>query len=309
MFTQLETGAGLDVILAFQAGRTPFLDALAALLNVLGSPLFYIVVLLLLFWSLNRPLGLRLLFALIVAGLLTVILKDVLHRPRPYQVSSLVVPLFTEAGFGIPSGHVLFSTVMWGLLATEVKRRWVYGVTGIYVLVMAWGRMYSGVHYPQDVAVGLVAGLLALAFLVRYHLGLVRLWQRLNTPARVAVPMLVGLAVALVYSGDSYAITLAGVLIGSGPALELQARYADFQVGGTAMQRVLRYLIGMALVVVVLYGLRALFGMVAGGETDALRVIRYASVPLVAILVWPWLMLRAGLAQPFNPGETPRSAT
>ncbi|MBZ0301131.1 MAG: hypothetical protein K8J31_15395, partial [Anaerolineae bacterium] len=113
MFEALETGFGLDVVLALQASRSGLLDGLALILNSMGGPLFYLIVLLLVYWSLNRRIGVRLTAALIVGGVANGLLKAFFHRPRPNLVSDLVMPLVHEPGYGIPSGHVMISLVVW----------------------------------------------------------------------------------------------------------------------------------------------------------------------------------------------------
>jgi len=298
LLTELETGLGLDIVLDLQAGSNILFDTLAWILNIAGSDLFYLATLLLVYWTINRRLGLRLLFALVVAGLITVALKALLQRPRPFMVSDEVVPLFAAGGFGIPSGHVLIATVLWGYLADKLQRRWGYALVGIYILFMMWSRMYAGVHFPQDVVAGLVVGWLVLwlyaAFAGRIEAG----WQQLAAPTRAITLVLAGIGAAVFLADEPGGVALAGIMIGLGPALEIQARYAAFRAESTARQRILRYLIGLALTIPVLFGLRFLFIPVADGETVALRALRYALTVLVAVSAWPWLMLKTGLAAP-----------
>ena len=83
MFETLETGAGLDIVLALQSMRSGLLDALAILLDAMGSPVFFLLILLLVYWSVDRKLGTRLIFALLVVGIANTAMKDLLARPRP----------------------------------------------------------------------------------------------------------------------------------------------------------------------------------------------------------------------------------
>ncbi|MCB9457943.1 MAG: hypothetical protein H6671_18335, partial [Anaerolineaceae bacterium] len=83
MFAPLETGLGLDVVLWLQAHGNGLFDGLAILLSVLGSTLAYLALLPLVYWSVDRRLGRRLLLALVVVMGAVVALKLAFHAPRP----------------------------------------------------------------------------------------------------------------------------------------------------------------------------------------------------------------------------------
>ena len=99
-------------------------------------------------------------------------IKVIVDRIRPYEViESLerIVPAEIDASF--PSGHVacVFSVAVGILLASKNK------VPGILLIIfgflMAFSRMYVGVHYPTDViGAAVIASLCALAayYIVRF---------------------------------------------------------------------------------------------------------------------------------------------
>ncbi|MFM7353083.1 MAG: phosphatase PAP2 family protein, partial [Microcystis aeruginosa] len=85
--------------------------------------------------------------------------------------------------FAFPSGHALFSSLLVvSLLILSWRTRWFLGVVlmGItLVLVIAWTRLYLGVHFPSDI---LAAWLLAIAWSFLVHI-----WWRqlLETPKAI----------------------------------------------------------------------------------------------------------------------------
>lgn len=102
---------------------------------------------------------------LVLSGLLIVILKHLIRRPRP-----LLVHLVKESGFSFPSGHALAATLICGslmILAGLSVRRNIYkrllqvGL-GFFVGVILLSRIYLGVHYPSDVLAGCLLGIACL---------------------------------------------------------------------------------------------------------------------------------------------------
>src|SRR4051812_100690 len=115
MLTGLENGFGLDVVLWVQTYRSPLLDFLAQAIHVLGSPLWYLFLLLpLLLRGLNRQRAYEWVFTLVVTVLLIDIFKLLFHAPRPYQVAPNLVQLMViqTSNFGLPSGHVAGALAM-----------------------------------------------------------------------------------------------------------------------------------------------------------------------------------------------------
>jgi undecaprenyl-diphosphatase len=102
------------------------------------------------------------------ADLITTGAKEVFARPRPFEVLAEAEPLLRgTVGESLPSGHA--STSFAGALALSyVVRR---AVPALFVLaaLIAFSRVYVGVHYPSDVvvgaALGLVVALAAIALL------------------------------------------------------------------------------------------------------------------------------------------------
>ncbi len=295
MFSTLETGIGLDTVLWLQANGNPLFDALGRLFHNLGLPIFFMPLLALVYWSLDKNLGRRMLFALVLSIAIHTALKQLISAPRPYQVSDLVRVLVTQPGYGIPSGHVSDAIAVWGYVVYTVKRRWLWALLAIYVAVMAWSRMYVGVHYPQDVLAGLVIGVGVLWAFLRIADPLEAAWKRLNLQSQITLVLLHVIVMVSFLFGSDDGMAGAGALMGAGLGYILETHAIKFTVAGSMVQRILRYVIGIALTLALFYGLDGLF---EGQEpADVLRILRYTAVTFFAMAGWPWLMGRLGLSR------------
>ena len=102
------------------------------------------------------------------AAVLTVILKNVIQRPRPVDAASFLY----GTSFSFPSGHALGSLVGYGMLAYVIGSTRIESVRGrvrlavatvVLVLAMGISRLYLGVHYFSDVVAGYAVGILWLS--------------------------------------------------------------------------------------------------------------------------------------------------
>jgi membrane-associated phospholipid phosphatase len=144
------------------AVRSTWLDHVATTVTSLGSEWLWpvsLVMVLTLVWLRRLPSAIALL--VVVAGVqpLNDLLKTIYHRARPTEFGS------GAQAFSFPSGHAMAAGAVYGLLAVIAWRelrgrsRWLaVGVCVGLAVAIALTRPYLGVHYPTDVAAGLLAG-------------------------------------------------------------------------------------------------------------------------------------------------------
>jgi undecaprenyl-diphosphatase len=295
MIEALETGLGLDIVLWLQENRSGLSAFLAELFDQLGGDIGYLLLLPVVYWGISRRMGRELVYVLLIGMIGMVAMKELLMRPRPYIASELITPLFTEDGFGLPSGHVTLSLVTWGYVAYHVRRWWAWVLLVIWVLTVGWARMAAGVHYPQDVIGGLIWGSALLVFALATVKRFARWWE--NAPLWQTLALIAVVAVlAFVFTyEDETGLSAVGLVIGAGLGAMIEERRLHFSAGGTLTQRVLRCVIGAALAIGVFFGLRIAFSDLSPFELW--RIVRYTLVAFTLVYVWPWLSVRFGLTQ------------
>jgi membrane-associated phospholipid phosphatase len=66
--------------------------------------------------------------------------------------------------FGFPSGHTSSAFAVWGGLAVVLRRRWLAWLAALMIALIAFSRLYLGVHFLADILGGaLLGGLVLLA--------------------------------------------------------------------------------------------------------------------------------------------------
>lgn len=306
MYETLETGIGLDIILWLQENRTAWMETLSVILDQLGYDLGYVAILGIIFWTINKRHGIRLVFALVTIALITFFFKDLLMRPRPFVASDLVMPVFETSGFGLPSGHTSLAVMIWGYIAWWLRKGWVWALAIVYMILQGVGRMVAGVHFPQDIVMGAILGVVTLALYVPLATRWETIWKNQAFAMQLAITFglsaLLVIPVMLAPLGieqiEAY-LTILGLALGAGLGIALEAQYVQFKAHDDAIRRVGLVLGGIVLVVAVLLGLSPLFDAISetGAVAYALRLVRYGLAGMVAIVAVPWLGVQLGLLQ------------
>jgi membrane-associated phospholipid phosphatase len=89
----------------------------------------------------------------ISAGL-TEIIKHLVKRPRPFLQNVHITPIYRPGNYSFPSGHSSSSFATATALSIAYPKWYVILPAYLWAGSTAYSRMYLGVHYPTDVAVG-----------------------------------------------------------------------------------------------------------------------------------------------------------
>lgn len=192
-----ETPAELHVDQDLSQHHVAALTAVAMVVNVLFAPvagLAIIAAIALGLWLVRRDLPKAIAFGFTACSgwVASEVFKLIIARQRP-NPALLFDPLAPETGSNsFPSGHVSFAVALaFALYFLSRGTRWsrpVAAAGAAMAVIVAWSRVYLGVHYPTDVIASLLAASAAVVLLAglwnRYaHRLLDRLPAALTAPA------------------------------------------------------------------------------------------------------------------------------
>ncbi|MFR3965212.1 MAG: phosphatase PAP2 family protein [Oscillospiraceae bacterium] len=293
----------MDILYALEKIRTPFWNGVMSAVTQLGGEVIFIVAAVVVFWCVSKWEGYYLMTIAFCGTVLNQFLKLICRVPRPWVRDpnfTIVESARAEAtGYSFPSGHTQNAIGLFGGMARWGGRRWVrLGLTAL-ALIIAFSRMYLGVHTPADAGVSLV---LAAALV----LGLYPLMRRAQEKPRymgyVLAAMLVVSGAFVVFvetcgfpadmdaenlaSGIGNAWKMLGAVAGMTLAWLLDRRYIHFETQAVWWVQVLKVVVGMALLLAIKSGLKAPLLALLGHEGLA-GGVRYFLLVLVAGAVWP----------------------
>ena len=151
----------------FRNGAGAFLAEFMKKMTFLGELNTALVLLAILYWCVQKELGTYLMMGWCGNRLLNGALKVTACVYRPWIRDARIVPygdsITTATGYSFPSGHSMNAATLYGgLAARKGTSRGLRIVTLVIVALVAFSRIFLGVHTPQDILVGIGAGILVM---------------------------------------------------------------------------------------------------------------------------------------------------
>ena len=189
----------INILLAlqdFRNGTGAFLAAFLSKMTWLGETNTAIVIMALLYWCVSKDFGTYFLMGWSGNRLVNGMLKVTVCAYRPWIRDARILPhgdsITTATGYSFPSGHTMNAATLYG--GGAVRRdipRVLRIVLGLLVLLVGFSRNYLGVHTPQDVLVGAVAGILVMCLTIK-----LMQWVKIH-PEKDLLVVCIGVGIAI----------------------------------------------------------------------------------------------------------------
>ena len=151
----------LDILMYLQSIRNELLTGIFTFFTICTEVPVITVLTAMLYWCINKKAGQRILFALAGSLNINVAVKNIVKMPRPIGTKGLIsLRTQTATGYSFPSGHTQTATTFWTSMITQFKNIWIYIIGILMILGAGISRLYLAVHWPMDVIVGWILGII-----------------------------------------------------------------------------------------------------------------------------------------------------
>lgn len=293
----------MEFLKFLQSIRTPVGDFLMSTITHLGEETLFMAIGLLFLWCIDKRRGYYILFAGFTGTIVIQFLKITFRIPRPWVLDpnfSIVEEARLEAtGYSFPSGHTQCATTLYGGIArSERKRKWLMWSSIAACALVAFSRMYLGVHTPADVlsslAIGIVLVLVLYPLMMKEHK---TPWVMYATLGVIFLITLGNLLYVSLYnfpadidpanfeSAVENAWKLFGVVVGMCIIYPVEQNFIKYDTKAVWWVQIIKLVGGLIPVVLIKTllksPLQALFGAAIGD------CVRYLLLVLAAGLLWP----------------------
>ena len=275
------------------------MDKLLSLLTNLAGETVFIAASIIVFWCISKKCGYYMYTVGFLGTIINQFLKLLFRIPRPWVKDpdfSIVESARAEAaGYSFPSGHTQNAFAVMGAPARYTKKLWLRIVLSVFIFIIAFSRMYLGVHTPLDVGVSCIVGLI-LVFAIY------PIFEKMDENPR-AVYIMFGVFIVLaaafilfiefyhfpadidvvnIEEGSKNAYMILFCAIGLLLVFFVDRNYINFTTDAVWWAQLLKLALGLGIALGIKAGLKAPLLAFFGGHN-----IRYFIVVLFAGIIWP----------------------
>ena len=214
----------LEILRSIQSIANPFLDILFQLITMCGEQIVLISIIAVIYWALDKKFGEYIAYSVLTSVLLNNTIKDIFKMKRPIGEKGIrTLREQTATGYSFPSGHTQNASSFYGAMAIYLKKRVMHIIATIMIILVGFSRLYLGVHYPKDVIVGGILGV--LTSLICY-----KLYNKFENKMLLYVITFVIFIPALTFAHSADFIKGMGTYLGFIIGIYIEKKYVNFSV-------------------------------------------------------------------------------
>ena len=288
----------MELLRLIEGIRSPFLDMLFWLITSLGEETVGVIILCAVFWCISKRAAYGIGVALFLSGLTVQGMKICFRTDRPWVADPTLRPVLraTEgaSGYSFPSGHTQSATALFGSLGAQTKRKATRALFFSLIALVAFSRLYLGVHTLLDVVASLlISSLLVLLTVKAFDFSTVDKKRELVIALVMVLFAVAVAAVAIALEsngmvGSEYAadcLKAVGAGIGFAAGMFVERVYIDFPVKAKSVpMQVLKLILGLAGILAIKEGMKLIIGVgLAAGIVRYILVLAWITVffPLI----------------------------
>ncbi|MES5919752.1 phosphatase PAP2 family protein [Bacillus cereus group sp. RP37] len=222
------------------------------LVSSIANETLYLIIISILYWCVSKRKAFHMIVMLCFSGYMGLVVKEFMKIPRPYTYDGIQA-LYEKsaAGYSFPSTHVQLATTFWGSFMILCKKRiiWIIGI--IFIILVTTSRLYLRVHWLSDI-IGAV--LISVIVVYLYTKVTVKLSDR---------KFILLQRIVLVFSLIMYFMTdqidnfkLLGVLTGSTIGIMLENHFIKINENNNLKMQVIKTVLGLSVMLIMQFILK-----------------------------------------------------
>lgn len=268
-----------------------FFDVFWSFITFFGEEMFMIILLPILYWIVDKKAAIIIATSSIVNMAINGAIKDIAQIERPFMdpdngvrfvsVDNLFVSTEGLRGtYSFPSGHSQLSAAIAFSSAFYVKNKKFWIFASIMAVLVALSRVYLGVHWPLDVLVGCLLGL------VFAYLSYKLFTKFYDKKLFIYIALSVLGFVLLFFASKEDTFKAMGAIIGFGTGAIFEMKIVNFDPKvGKPWQKALRVVIGLIVLLALKEGMKPVLALIS--DAFILDAVRYFLIVFFAIGIYP----------------------
>ncbi|HDR7977622.1 TPA: phosphatase PAP2 family protein [Bacillus cereus] len=258
------------------------LTAFLKLVSIIANETLYLIVISISYWCVSKRKAFHMIVMLCFSGYIGIMVKEFMKIPRPYTYDGIEA-LYEKsaAGYSFPSTHVQLSTTFWGSFMILCKKRivWIIGI--IFIILVAISRLYLRVHWLSDIIGAVLFSVIVVYLYTKVTMGL--------SDRKFILLQRIILAVSLimyVMTSQVDNLKLLGVLTGSTIGIMLENHFINMNESNDFKMQVVKTILGLSIMLIMQFILKKVI--------PDMYYLRYAVTGITITFLCPFMfhMLR-----------------
>lgn len=268
----------LEILRSIQSIANPFLDVLFQLITICGEQIVLISIISVVYWTLDKKFGEYIAYSVLTSVLLNNAIKDIFKMKRPIGEEGIrTLRPETATGYSFPSGHTQGASSFYGAMAIYLKKKAMYIIAAVMIILVGFSRLYLGVHYPKDVIVGAILGI--LTSFICY-----KLYMKFNNKMMLYIITFIIFIPALTFAHSTDFIKGMGTYLGFLVGIFIEKKYVNFSTEGSTRNKIIRVILGLLILIALKSGLKLILP-----SGNVFAFIRYALISFIGIGIYPMI--------------------